>query len=825
MKLGIKVIATLGFIAFGFSKVYGLSAQDLSQTLKSPQGRLAKIHLGGGIVYDTMMMEAFYQPRNYAPLWLSSAEARARLTVVRELLQKSYVQGFDPSSYWHPKMEAFYNNDNGNQLSELAFELLVSESLMRYVRSINIGQVEPVLVDDDIKLSRKSFSVNELNLLRTAIEGPVAELGNSIAKFEPQIPLYQHLKSQLTTNKNQFTQDQLNKMAATLEKLRWLPNVLGERYAFVNLAMTELKIIENGSPVLVMKTVNGRPVRRTPMMIDTMKRVEINPTWTVPLNLAIWDKLPKIKADIGFLARNHIKVFRPGSRSPIEDVASINWNSLSRDYFPYILQQQAGPGNVLGKVKFPLTNGYSIYLHDTDERNLFSEASPRLRSSGCVRLQKPMEMAAYLLKDQTVPLGNGWVQADGTEFPIGTTFTESILMSRVAKSTDLSSVNTIGIQVEKPLPLYTAFLTADMDDKGGVRFIQDKYKQDARLLGILKNKGSGTPQAPVVAQPGYAKLVPVSITGELGPTQLFGNVVAVRCAVMPYKGCVDLDADGNEAREEFHFSLNQEVKIPEGYYIVGAENTMLPGWLEVKCKEDLFDGCEPVVVNLEKISIPEDLAQSDEVFVYRDLTSIVEQNKILSQSFHNGQALIKETPISAKNFYVPGLNQMDVVQRLNTDFCNSINGGSVRDVAPEVAKYCSGLSRVIGMAEYIELPVEVENERTEGTSDQVRSSKAMKVFQFPKDDSQGQAANQWSQRWVGAPGNWIDFSHRRYLVAAPLFPRNIPPEKRFVAVLPGQYRILAVNSEGSAVGQAKVRTENIDENYERIARKVVLGEE
>jgi hypothetical protein len=199
--------------------------------------------------------------------------------------------------------------------------------------------------------------------------------------------------------------------------------------------------------------------------------------------------------------------------------------------------------------------------------------------------------------------------------------------------------------------------------------------------------------------------------------------------------------------------------------------------------------------------------------------------RLLSQSFHNGEALIKETPISAKNFYVPGLNQMDVVQRLNTDYCNSINDGSVRDVAPEVAKYCSSLSRVIGMAEYLELPVEVENERAEGTSDQIRFSKTMKVFQFPKDDAQGQAANQWSQRWVGAPGNWIDFSHRRYLVAAPLFPRNISPEKRFVAVMPGQYRILAVNSEGNAVGQAKVRTENIDENYERIARKVVLGDE
>jgi hypothetical protein len=288
---------------------------------------------------------------------------------------------------------------------------------------------------------------------------------------------------------------------------------------------------------------------------------------------------------------------------------------------------------------------------------------------------------------------------------------------------------------------------------------------------------------------------------------------------------VDVAADGKTSREETHFKLNEEVYLKSGYYLLAFENTILPGWFEVQCYEDELQDCAPVGITLEKITLPDSLAQADEVFVYRDMSAVVEQNKILSQSFHNGEALIRQTPVSAKNFYVSGINQMDVVQRLNTDFCVSIIEGKVKDVAPEVKKYCEGLNEVVGMAEYLELPVLVQNEEAEGTSEQVKAPRAMKVFQFPSKDVSAQTSAQWSQRWVGAPGNWINFTHRRYLVAAPMFPKNLATEKRFVSVLPGQYRILGVNAEGNAIGQTTVRTENIDENYERIARKVVLGEE
>ena len=319
--------------------VFALNSTELAAQLSQPSGRYAKIQIEGGIVYDTLQFKALYGARNYEPLWINANGVTPRLKVIRSILQKSYQQGFDVKNFWINKMESFFSTSNG--MSALEFELSVSEALLRYVRSINIGQVDPILVDDDIKLTQKVFTDLQVDELRTVIENNPDMIVSGLGRFEPQIPLYQTLKNQLATNRNKFSQDQFNKIASTMEKLRWLPSSLGDRYVFVNLAMTELNVIEKGNTILKMKTVNGRPIRRTPMMIDSMKRVEVNPTWTVPFNLAIWDKLPKIKNDIGFLQKNRIKVYQPGSSTPVTDIQSIPWNSFSRDYLPYIFQQQA----------------------------------------------------------------------------------------------------------------------------------------------------------------------------------------------------------------------------------------------------------------------------------------------------------------------------------------------------------------------------------------------------------------------------------------------------------------------------------------------------
>ena len=131
-----------------------------------------------------------------------------------------------------------------------------------------------------------------------------------------------------------------------------------------------------------------------------------------------------------------------------------------------------GPDNALGVVKFPLQNPWAIYLHDTNDRELFAEGKRHL-SSGCVRLEQPLELAAYLLKDQP-----GWSLQDIQAF---------VPMTRDQKPVELEKK----VPLKRPMPVYFLYLTVEKSEDGSLRFIDDVYGQDTRLSKALQNKKFG----------------------------------------------------------------------------------------------------------------------------------------------------------------------------------------------------------------------------------------------------------------------------------------------------------------------------------------------
>lgn len=189
--------------------------------------------------------------------------------------------------------------------------------------------------------------------------------------------------------------DQLITQASlNLDRTRWLPDQSPSEYVYVNLARQTFQYFQNNNEVLSFKTVNGRLDRQTPMLVDMAKEIVLNPTWTVPRNLFVKDKLAKLRVDPGYIERNHMKLYSDINGREV-DPYSVNWN-LSPEQLPYTIVQNPGPWNALGFIKFPLTNPFAIYMHDTNERHLFNE-SMRLLSSGCMRLEKPFDVAEKLL--------------------------------------------------------------------------------------------------------------------------------------------------------------------------------------------------------------------------------------------------------------------------------------------------------------------------------------------------------------------------------------------------------------------------------------------
>lgn len=192
--------------------------------------------------------------------------------------------------------------------------------------------------------------------------------------------------------------DQLMTQASlNLDRTRWLPDQSAAEYIYINLARQTFQYLENEYETLGFKTIVGRLDRQTPIMVDVARQVILNPTWGVTYNIFTKDKIPLLREDPGYAARTHMRLYSEINDQEV-DPYTVDWTK-SPSQLPYRLVQDPGPWNALGFIKFPLTNRFSIYMHDTDSRYLFNESGARLKSSGCIRLEKPFEVAEKLLKD------------------------------------------------------------------------------------------------------------------------------------------------------------------------------------------------------------------------------------------------------------------------------------------------------------------------------------------------------------------------------------------------------------------------------------------
>ncbi len=197
----------------------------------------------------------------------------------------------------------------------------------------------------------------------------------------------------------------IRQIALNMDRMRWLPDDFGERHIFVNIADFSLEIVEDEQPVMSMRIIAGKNDWRSCVLSSKMSYLELNPYWRIPDSIALKEILPNIRKNPDYLAAKNIKMFGNWN-DPVKEVnpRSVDWSRVRAKDFTYKLRQEPGPGNPLGRIKFIFPNQCEIYLHDTPARHLFGK-SRRDFSHGCIRIEKPMELAAYLLKNH-VPAGS-----------------------------------------------------------------------------------------------------------------------------------------------------------------------------------------------------------------------------------------------------------------------------------------------------------------------------------------------------------------------------------------------------------------------------------
>jgi L,D-transpeptidase YcbB len=253
--------------------------------------------------------------------------------------------------------------------------------------------------------------------------------------------------------------ERVKQIMLNMERWRWMPDNMGEEHILVNIAAFELQRVQSSVIVERMNVVTGAVATQTPEFSDEMEYVELNPTWTVPYNIATGEMLPKLRAN-PYNYASDFDVFKSGTLTSWD---SIDWNAYGPGRFPFTFRQHPGPKNALGKVKFMLPNVHNIYLHDTPAKDKFASTS-RAFSHGCIRLSRPMDLAHEIIGE--IP---GWSAA------------------RV-DSVVASGVNT-KVVLPRKIPVHLIYATA-FKGENGIEFRPDVYGRDRKLYNALFGRSS-----------------------------------------------------------------------------------------------------------------------------------------------------------------------------------------------------------------------------------------------------------------------------------------------------------------------------------------------
>jgi len=245
----------------------------------------------------------------------------------------------------------------------------------------------------------------------------------------------------------------IEQVLVNIERERWLPPDQGPRAIFVNIAGYTVVVLDGDSTTFRTRAIVGKSYTMTPVFMDSLRTIVINPYWNVPRSIATKEYLPILKRDPARLARQGFEALpRMNERATPVDVRKVDWSTVTAANFSYLLRQKPGAGNALGRIKFLFPNHLNIYLHDTPTRSLFDERV-RMYSHGCIRVQDPLGLAVKLLSAQ-----RGWT-ADSVEAIIAT-----------GKETV--------VPVRPPLPIYLMYQTAWVSSRGVLNFRPDIYKRD-----------------------------------------------------------------------------------------------------------------------------------------------------------------------------------------------------------------------------------------------------------------------------------------------------------------------------------------------------------
>ena len=352
------------------------------------------------------------------PLWQVS-DAQDLLSAVRAAV----VDGLDPSDYDPAKLDAAIRGNDSVVLAQVA-----TDSFNKLSWDLAMGHV--------VRASRQQWYVVDKDLnaqtQRALLMAALAQrnVPTALQSLLPTHPQYGALKAALVATAASDTPT-LNKIRLNMDRWRWLPRDLGNKYIIVNVPGQFATLVENSQTRWKHRAIAGAVATQTPQLSALATGVILNPWWEVPKSIA-----GSVAGKAGYVA---VK----GKDGKVQ-----RW------------RQPPGPSNALGKIKFVMPNDHAIFLHDTNNRGLF-DSQARFLSHGCIRTEKILDLASELLTDDA----GEWTQE--------------------RMDAALASGKPVQANFVKPVPIYIVYFSAAALVDGKIQPYHDLYKRDAPVLAAL----------------------------------------------------------------------------------------------------------------------------------------------------------------------------------------------------------------------------------------------------------------------------------------------------------------------------------------------------
>jgi murein L,D-transpeptidase YcbB/YkuD len=394
-------------------------------------------------------VEAFYQSRNYAPVWLDKGIENARAISAIARLKNADADGLELSDYKIPTFAGL----SPEALAEA--DLKLTQTVLTYARHVQAGRFPYTRVSRNIELPQAAPEpADVLNAIAAT-----QDAGKVLDTFSPQHEEYRKLKATLAElrgaagAKKGDSSRQIETILANMERWRWYPRDLGSAHVIVNQPDFTLRVMHDGAQVWTTRIVIGKPSMPTPLLSETMKYITVNPTWHVPPSIVHNEYLPALAQDPTVLSRMGLRVSYSGGGVSIS--------------------QPPGPGNALGRIRFNFPNRFLVYQHDTPDKYYFAH-EVRAYSHGCMRVQDPAKYAEVLLN--IVHPEEHWTAA------------------RITRMYGSAEQN---LQLQPtPVWVHLTYQTAFVDNAGKLQMRRDIYNLDSRTLAAMKNGRGGFESAP-----------------------------------------------------------------------------------------------------------------------------------------------------------------------------------------------------------------------------------------------------------------------------------------------------------------------------------------